>query len=63
MAERGPNPVAAAQGAGLDPATATELRQLRATNWRQAQELEILKNHCHLLADTGPMSHYRFIEA
>jgi transposase len=36
-------PVAAAQGAELDPATAAELRQLRATNRRQAQELEILK--------------------
>ncbi len=36
-------PVAAARGAELDPATAAELRQLRATNRRQAQELEILK--------------------
>ena len=36
-------PVAAALGAALDPATAAELRQLRAANWRQAQELEILK--------------------
>jgi transposase len=36
-------PVAAARGAELDPATAAELRQLRATNRRQAQELKILK--------------------
>ena len=36
-------PVAAALGAALDPATAAELRQLRAANRRQAQELEILK--------------------
>ena len=43
-------PVAAAQGAELDPATAAKLRQLRATNRRQAQELEILKNHRQLPA-------------
>ena len=36
-------PVAAALGAALDPATALELRQLRASNRRQAQELELLK--------------------
>ena len=36
-------PVAAARGAELDPATATELRQLRAANRRQAQELDMLK--------------------
>ena len=36
-------PVAAARGAAVDPATAAELRQLRAVNRRQAQELEILK--------------------
>ena len=36
-------PVAAARGAGLDPATAVELRQLRALAQRQAQELDILK--------------------
>ena len=36
-------PVAAALGATLDPATAAELRQLRALARRQAQELEILK--------------------
>ena len=32
-------PVAAAPGTELDPATAAELRQLRAANRRQAQEL------------------------
>ena len=32
-------PVAAARGAESDPATAAELRQLRAANRRQAQEL------------------------
>jgi len=36
-------PAAAAAGAQLDPATAAELRQLRADNRRQAQELAILK--------------------
>jgi transposase len=36
-------PVAAARGAELDPTTAAELRQLRAANRRQAQELEIFK--------------------
>ena len=36
-------PVAATLGTALDPATAAELRQLRAANRRQAQELEILK--------------------
>ena len=36
-------PVAAARGADLDPATAAELRQLRALSRRQAQELAILK--------------------
>ncbi|GAC1603775.1 MAG: hypothetical protein NVS3B25_32640 [Hymenobacter sp.] len=36
-------PVAAARGAALDPATAAELRQLRALARRQAQELDILK--------------------
>lgn len=36
-------PVAAARGAELDPATAAELRQLRALARRQAQELAILK--------------------
>ncbi|TDN39956.1 hypothetical protein A8B98_16430 [Hymenobacter sp. UV11] len=38
-----PTPVAAALGAALDPATAAELRQLRALARRQAQELEISK--------------------
>lgn len=33
--------VAAARGAELDPATAAELRQLRALARRQAQELDI----------------------
>ncbi len=36
-------PVVAALGAELDPATAAELRQLRAAHRRQAQELDILK--------------------
>ena len=36
-------PVAATLGAALDPATALELRQLRAANRRQAQELDMLK--------------------
>ena len=36
-------PVAAALGAALDPATAAELRQLRALARRQAQELDMLK--------------------
>ncbi|RZK22668.1 MAG: hypothetical protein EOO56_07710 [Hymenobacter sp.] len=35
-------PVAAARGADLDPATAAELRQLRALARRQAQGLDIL---------------------
>ena len=34
-------PVAAARGAALDPATAAELRQLRALAQRQAQALDI----------------------
>ena len=36
-------PVAAALGAALDPATAAELRQLRALARRLAQELDMLK--------------------
>ena len=36
-------PMAPARGSELDPATAAELRQLRAANRRQAQELEISK--------------------
>jgi len=63
-------PMAAARGAELDPATAAGLRQLRATNRRQAQELDLLKK-CHrqqtlearYLADTGPVSCCRFTEA
>ena len=35
--------MAAARGAELDPATAAELRQLRAANRRLVQELDILK--------------------
>ncbi|SMB79840.1 transposase IS3/IS911 family protein [Hymenobacter roseosalivarius DSM 11622] len=46
-------PVAAAIGASLDPATAAELRQLRATNRRQAQELEILKKAIAIFSQTS----------
>ncbi|AWM32210.1 transposase [Hymenobacter nivis] len=45
-------PVAAARGAELDPATAAELRQLRAANRRQAQELDILKKAIALFSQT-----------
>ena len=45
-------PVAAVLGTSLDPATAAELRQLRAANWRQAQELEILKRAIALFSQT-----------
>jgi len=45
-------PVAAAQGTALDPATAAELRQLRAANRRQAQELEILKKAIAIFSQT-----------
>ena len=45
-------PVAAALGAALDPATAAELRQLRAVNRRQAQELEILKKAIAIFSQT-----------
>jgi transposase len=45
-------PVAAALGATLDPATAAELRQLRAANRRQAQELEILKKAIVIFSQT-----------
>lgn len=56
--------MAAACGADLDPATAAELRPLRALARWQAQELEILeKSHCLLFGDLQPMSRYRFIEA
>jgi transposase len=36
----------------LDPATAAELRQLRAVNRRQAQELEILKKAIAIFSQT-----------
>ncbi len=45
-------PVAAARGAELDPATAAELRQLRALARRQAQELEILKKAIIIFSQT-----------
>ena len=45
-------PVAAALGAALDPATAAELRQLRALARRQAQELEILKKAIAIFSQT-----------
>ena len=45
-------PFAAALGATLDPATALELRQLRATNRRQAQELDILKKAIAIFSQT-----------
>jgi transposase len=45
-------PVAAALGATLDPATAAELRQLRAANRRQAQELDILKKAIAIFSQT-----------
>ena len=45
-------PVAATLGAALDPATALELRQLRAANRRQAQELDILKKAIALFSQT-----------
>ena len=48
-------PVAAARGA--------ERRQLRALARRQAQELDILRNHRYLLRDRDPMRRYCFIEA
>ena len=44
--------MAAALGAGLDPATAAELRQLRALSRRQAQELEILKKAIAIFSQT-----------
>ena len=46
-------PVAAAAGASLDPATAAELRQLRALARRQAQELEILKKALAIFSATS----------
>ena len=45
-------PVAAARSAELDPATAAELRQLRAANRRQAQELDILKKAIAIFSQT-----------
>ena len=45
-------PVAAALGPALDPATAAELRQLRALARRQAQELEILKKAIAIFSQT-----------
>ena len=44
--------VAAALGAALDPATAAELRQLRALARRQAQELDILKKAIAIFSQT-----------
>jgi transposase len=44
--------VAAARGAELDPATAAELRQLRALARRQAQELDILKKAIAIFSAT-----------
>ena len=45
-------PVAVALGAALDPATALELRQLRAANRRQAQELDMLKKAIAIFSQT-----------
>ena len=45
-------PVAAALGAALDPATAAELRQLRALARRQAQELDRLKKAIAIFSQT-----------
>ena len=45
-------PVSAALGAALDPATVLELRQLRAANRRQAQELDILKKAIAIFSQT-----------
>ena len=45
-------PVAAALGTALDPDTAAELRQLRAANRRQAQELDILKKALAIFSQT-----------
>ena len=44
--------VRAQRGAELDPATAAELRQLRAANRRQAQELGILKKAIAISSQT-----------
>ena len=48
-------PVAAARGAELDPATAAELRQLRALARRQAQELAILKKAIAIFSVTDTL--------
>ena len=45
-------PVVSALDAGLDPATAAELRQLRALARRQAQALEMLKKAIAILSQT-----------
>ena len=45
-------PVAAALGAALDPATAAELRQLRALALRQAQVLDMLKKAIAIFSQT-----------
>ena len=45
-------PVAAARETELGPATAAKLRQLRAANRRQAQELEILKKAITIFSQT-----------
>lgn len=45
-------PAAAASGANLDAATAAELRQLRAENRRQAQELAMLKKAIAIFSKT-----------
>ena len=44
---------AAARGAELDPATAAELRHLRALSRRQAQELTILKKAIVIFSQTA----------
>ena len=45
-------PVAAARGAELDPATAAELRQPRAANRRQTQDLNMLKKAIAIFSAT-----------
>ena len=40
-------------GTALDPATALDLRQLRATNRRQAQELDMLKKAIATFSQTS----------
>ncbi len=48
-------PAAAARGADLDPATAAEVRQLRALARRQAQELDILKKAIAIFSVTDKL--------